>query len=412
MSDAREISVPVETTAQAYLELLRARGIEYFFGNAGTDFGPLVDAFAKFVAEGKDRPRPMTVPHEFVAVSMAHGVTMCTGRPQVVMAHTIVGTANCAGALINAARANIPLFMTAGRTPLVEAGLLGARDLYIHWAQEAFDQAGLIREFLKWDYELRNFVQLEGVVDRALAVATSDPQGIAYLTLPREVLAETQTVFRFAADRPGGPRGRLQPDPALVEQAAALLAAAESPLLIATSLGREQDAMTALVELSEGLAIPVVEFNPTHVNIPTTSASTLPLSSIGPTSSWWRKATSPGSRRGCGSTLMPGSSTWAATHCSSATRSGRSPRLSISRETPRAPCGRSRLRQGAGSEAGRRVHAARRPCARSTRPNGRLGGAALWPPRQSRRSTSTGFRAASARRPTTRLSSSTSTTFA
>jgi acetolactate synthase-1/2/3 large subunit len=99
---------------------------------------------------------------------------------------------------------------------LVEAGLLGARDLYIHWAQEAYDQAGLIREFLKWDYELRNFVQLEGVVDRALAVATSDPQGIAYLTLPREVLAEPQTAFRFAAVGPGGPRGRLQPDPALV----------------------------------------------------------------------------------------------------------------------------------------------------------------------------------------------------
>ncbi len=269
MSDTREVSVPVETTAQAYLELLRARGIEYFFGNAGTDFGPLVDAFAKFAAEGKYRPRPITVPHEFVAVSMAHGFTMCTGRPQVVMAHTIVGTANCAGALINTARANIPLFMTAGRTPLVEAGLLGARDLYIHWAQEAYDQAGLIREFLKWDYELRNFVQLEGVVDRALAVATSDPQGIAYLTLPREVLAEPQTAFRFAADGPGGPRGRLQPDPALVEQAAGLLAAAESPLVIATSLGREQDAMTALVELSEGLAIPVVEFNPTHVNFPT-----------------------------------------------------------------------------------------------------------------------------------------------
>jgi len=25
----------------------------------------------------------------------------------------------------------------------------------------------MIREFLKWDYELRNFVQLEAVVDRA-----------------------------------------------------------------------------------------------------------------------------------------------------------------------------------------------------------------------------------------------------
>jgi len=269
MSAGREITVPVETTAQAYLELLRARGIEYFFGNAGTDFGPLVDAFAKFAAEGKDSPRPMTVPHEFVAVSMAHGFTMCTGRPQVVMAHTIVGTANCAGALINAARANIPLFMTAGRTPLVETGILGARDLYIHWAQEAYDQAGLIREFLKWDYELRNFVQLEGVVDRALAVTTSYPQGIAYLTLPREVLAEPQASFRFAADAPGGPRGRLQPDPALVEHAANLLAGAASPLVIATGLGRDPAAVEPLAILSEALALPVVEFNPTHVNFPT-----------------------------------------------------------------------------------------------------------------------------------------------
>jgi acetolactate synthase-1/2/3 large subunit len=268
MSQRREIAVPVETTAQAYLELLRARGIEYFFGNAGTDFGPLVDAFAKFGAEGKDRPQPITVPHEFVAVSMAHGFTMCTGRPQVVMAHTIVGTANCAGALINAARANIPLFMTAGRTPLVESGLLGARDLYIHWAQEAYDQAGMIREFLKWDYELRNFVQLESVVDRALAIAVSEPQGIVYLTLPREVLAEPQTEFRFRVGAVDSRRERLRPDPAAVEKAAALLAEAESPLVIATSSGRDPKAVQALVSLSEALAIPVVEFNPTHVNFP------------------------------------------------------------------------------------------------------------------------------------------------
>jgi len=269
MSERREITVPVETTGQAYLELLRARGIEYFFGNAGTDFGPLVDAFAKFEAEGKDRPRPITVPHEFVAVSMAHGVTMCTGRPQVVMAHTIVGTANCAGALINAARANIPLFMTAGRTPLVESGLLGARDLHIHWAQEAYDQAGMIREFLKWDYELRNFVQLEAVVDRALSIATADPQGIVYLTLPREVLAEPQTEFRLNAVPADFRRERLQPDPALVEKAATILTAAESPFLITTRLGRDPDAVEAVVRLSESLAIPVVEFNPTHVNFPT-----------------------------------------------------------------------------------------------------------------------------------------------
>ncbi|MBI4572056.1 MAG: thiamine pyrophosphate-requiring protein [candidate division NC10 bacterium] len=268
MAERRETAIPVETTAQAYLELLRARGFEYFFGNAGTDFGPLVDAFARFEAEAKDRPRPITVPHEFVAVSMAHGVTMCTGRPQVVMTHTIVGTANCAGALINAARANIPLFMTAGRTPLVESGLLGARDLHIHWAQEAYDQAGMIREFLKWDYELRNFVQLEAVVDRALSIATAEPQGIVYLTLPREVLAEPQTEFRLNTVPADFRRERLQPEPELVERAAARLAAATWPLLITTRLGRDPGAVEAAVELSETLATPVVEFNPTHVNFP------------------------------------------------------------------------------------------------------------------------------------------------
>ena len=268
MAERRETAIPVETTAQAYLELLRARGFEYFFGNAGTDFGPLVDAFARFEAEAKDRPRPITVPHEFVAVSMAHGVTMCTGRPQVVMTHTIVGTANCAGALINAARANIPLFMTAGRTPLVESGLLGARDLHIHWAQEAYDQAGMIREFLKWDYELRNFVQLEAVVDRALSIATAEPQGIVYLMLPREVLAELQTEFRLNTGPADFRRERLQPEPELVERAAARLAAATSPLLITTRLGRDPGAVEAAVGLSEALAIPVVEFNPTHVNFP------------------------------------------------------------------------------------------------------------------------------------------------
>ncbi len=268
MAERRETAIPVETTAQAYLELLRARGFEYFFGNAGTDFGPLVDAFAKFQAEAKERPRPITVPHEFVAVSMAHGVTMCTGRPQVVMTHTIVGTANCAGALINAARANIPLFLTAGRTPLVESGLLGARDLHIHWAQEAYDQAGILREFLKWDYELRNFVQLEAVVDRALSIATAEPPGIVYLTLPREVLAEPHTEFHLRTVPADFRRERLPPEPELMERAAARLAAATSPLLISTRLGRDPGAVEAALGLSEALAIPVVEFNPTHVNFP------------------------------------------------------------------------------------------------------------------------------------------------
>ena len=86
--------VAVESTAEAYLELLAARGIHYFFANGGTDFGPIVEAYAKRLAHELPVPKPVTVPHEITAVAMAHGYTMVTGRPQVVMVHTIAGTAN------------------------------------------------------------------------------------------------------------------------------------------------------------------------------------------------------------------------------------------------------------------------------------------------------------------------------
>ena len=70
--------VVVESTAEAYLELLAARGIDYFFANSGTDFGPIVEAYAKRMAGELPVPKPVTVPHEITAVAMAHGYTMIT----------------------------------------------------------------------------------------------------------------------------------------------------------------------------------------------------------------------------------------------------------------------------------------------------------------------------------------------
>src|SRR5438309_690722 len=84
----------IETTAEAYLELLAARGVEYFFGNAGTDFARINEAYARRGAHGQLLPRPITDPHEVPAVAIAHGYSMVTGRPQAVMVHVIVGTAN------------------------------------------------------------------------------------------------------------------------------------------------------------------------------------------------------------------------------------------------------------------------------------------------------------------------------
>ena len=77
------------------------------------------------------------------------------------------------------------MLFTAGRTPTTESGLKGSRSSAIHWAQESFDQGSMVREWVKWDYELRPGVDLEGVVDRALALAGSwaDHYGAAAMYL-------------------------------------------------------------------------------------------------------------------------------------------------------------------------------------------------------------------------------------
>ncbi|MGQ4809659.1 Benzoylformate decarboxylase [Candidatus Entotheonellaceae bacterium PAL068K] len=262
-------TIEVETTAQAYLELLHERGIEYFFANAGTDFAPLIDAFARFAEQGKVTPKPITVPHENAAVAMAHGYYMVTGKPQVVMVHVNVGTGNAINGIINAARDNTPIIFSAGRTPLTESGLHGSRNIYIHWAQEGFDQAGMVREFVKWDYELRNFTQLEAVVDRALEIAMTEPRGPVYLTLPREVLGESQDELTISSPPRRDLGGRLYPDPQSIAAAAEMLAAADNPLIITGTSGRRAETVRHMVALAESFAIPVVVFGQRYVCFPT-----------------------------------------------------------------------------------------------------------------------------------------------
>ncbi len=175
--------------ADRLLAALKQHGIDYFLANAGTDFASIIEGFARAFESGTAVPRPIAVPHENAAVAMAHGYYMITGKPQAVMVHTNVGTANTLNALIDASRDNVPLILMAGRTPLTEHGITGARNAYIHWGQEMYDQAGMLREVVKWDYELRLPEQVEEVVARAYEIAMTEPRGPVYLSLPREVLA-------------------------------------------------------------------------------------------------------------------------------------------------------------------------------------------------------------------------------
>ena len=115
----------VDSVAEAYLTLLAERGVEYLFANSGTDFAPLIEAFAKAARTGAQVPKPILATHENLALSMAHGWAMVTGRVPAVMLHVSVGTANGVCGVFNAARDNVPIFFTAGRSPLTKVGAAG-----------------------------------------------------------------------------------------------------------------------------------------------------------------------------------------------------------------------------------------------------------------------------------------------
>jgi acetolactate synthase-1/2/3 large subunit len=261
-------SEPVGSTAEAYLGLLAARGVEYLFGNGGTDFAPIVQAYMNRYAHELPVPTPVAVPHEITATAMAAGYAMVTRRPQAVMVHTVPGTANATGNLINAHSSNVPILFTAGRTPITESGFRGSRNGGVAWAQESRDQGAMLREWVKWDYELRSGVDLEGVVDRALAISQSEPQGPVYLILPREVLAEERAGFSFS-ERP-----RMQPSapvagPEAIDEVAALLAKARNPIAITAASGRDPESVPQLVRLAETLGMPVFSTG-TYMNFPVT----------------------------------------------------------------------------------------------------------------------------------------------
>src|SRR5690348_10608513 len=242
------------SAAEALLGALRAQGIDFFFANGGTDLPSIIEGFARAAETGAAAPRAMLVPHENAAVAMAHGVYMVSGRPQAVMVHTNVGTGNTLNSLINASRENIPLVLMAGRSPIAETGHRGARTRYIHWAQEMFDQAGMVREIVKWDYELRLPDQVETVVTRACEIAMTAPRGPVYLTLPREILAAAARVESSALRRV--PAVPAYPNPAAIDTLAGWLAAAKRPLIITASVGRSLEAAASLTRLTERFALP------------------------------------------------------------------------------------------------------------------------------------------------------------
>ncbi|MCC2613959.1 thiamine pyrophosphate-requiring protein [Neorhizobium sp. Rsf11] len=269
MTDAKATSrADTITAGGAILARLKAVGVDYIFANSGTDFPPIIEGLAEASAKQIPLPKAIVIPHENAAMGMAHGYYLATGKAQAVMAHTNVGLANCAIGAINAATEHIPMLIFSGRTPVVEKGRLGARTVPISWGQEMRDQAAMIRETVKWDYELRFPEQAVDIIDRAHAIANSTPRGPVYLSLPREVLCE-----QCPSDELDNP-GRIAPAIAAprsadIEAAARLLSEAKRPLIISQRGAGSQEGFETLSKLALDWGIPVCQYWAIQLGVPT-----------------------------------------------------------------------------------------------------------------------------------------------
>ncbi|MSQ63482.1 MAG: thiamine pyrophosphate-requiring protein [Betaproteobacteria bacterium] len=259
------------TTAHFFLEGLVDLGVEYMFSNFGTDHVSLIEALAAWDREGRAHPRVVICPHENVAVHMAGGYAALTGKGQVVMVHVDAGTANASMGMHNLFRGRLPVFLMAGKAPFSLHGeLTGSRDNYVHFVQDPYDIANLVRSYVKWEYSLASGVVAKEVLRRGHTMMQSDPKGPVFLTLPRETLAETwdeesiraYPESRYGAVASGGA------DPAVAARIAEHLLGAVNPIAITAYLGRNPEAVGILDALARECGIRVFEFSPVHLNIP------------------------------------------------------------------------------------------------------------------------------------------------
>lgn len=259
-----------ETGAAHFLQGLTDLGIRYLFANMGTDHVSLIEEMIRARAAGTPQPEVVLCPHENVAVHMAAGYAAATGEGQGVLVHVDAGTANASMGAHNLQRARLPALLMAGKAPYTLRGELpGSRDNYVHFIQDPFDIGSLVRPYVKWEYNLPTAVVAREALRRAHSVMHSDPPGPVYMTLPREVLAESPAVpadQRFDAER-FGPARLGGVDEARALQIAERLIAAEQPILITSYAGRRPEAVVAIDDLARLCGIRVVDYMPSFLGI-------------------------------------------------------------------------------------------------------------------------------------------------
>ena len=259
------------STAHYFLEGLADIGVDHVFANLGTDHVSLIEALADWRRQGRKGPLMVLCPHENVAVHMAGGYAAMTGKGQAVMVHVDAGTANSSMGLHNLFRARLPVFLMAGKAPYTLHGeLAGSRDNYVHFVQDPFDIASLVRPYIKWEYNLPSGLVTKEALRRGHTVMQSDPPGPVFMTLPRETLAQEwpEESIRAYPDARYGAVPAIGVDGATAQRIAQRLLASRNPVAITSYLGRKPEAVAALDALARECGIRVFEYNPQCLNIP------------------------------------------------------------------------------------------------------------------------------------------------
>jgi thiamine pyrophosphate-dependent acetolactate synthase large subunit-like protein len=234
----------------AIIEQFLADGITHMFGNPGTVEQGLLDALSAY-----PQMKYILTLQESIAVLMADGHARATRRPTLVQLHSTPGVGNGIGALYQAKRGNSPLVVIGG-----DAGIkYAAMD-----AQMAGDLVAMTRPVTKWSTVVQHPSSLLRTIRRAIKIAATPPMGPVYVCLPQDILdAPSEEPVRPTSV----PSTRVLPAPAMVQEAAAWLAAAQRPNIIMGDGIAYSDAQPELARVAELLGADVWEADAGEVNM-------------------------------------------------------------------------------------------------------------------------------------------------
>jgi len=208
--------------AQALIKTLDDLGIEYIFGYSGGAAIPIFDALETV----KTKMKFILVRHEQGAVHMADGYARATGKPAAVLVTSGPGAGNTVTGLMTAMMDSVPMVVLCGQTV---SWMLG-KDAF----QEA-DIFGITIPVVKHNYLVKETNALPRIAREAYHIATTGRPGPVLIDIPKDISSGNFTGdLNAPIDLPGyNPEASFNIDAKAVKDAAALIAQAERPVILA-----------------------------------------------------------------------------------------------------------------------------------------------------------------------------------